>query len=280
MSDLADTPSRRLYSNESKDSFAKTSSKVREGATHYKINHESDRASYDIKLDLVRQQLEEKTERVAELEREVSDLESKLIEKNEKNVSLQQRINDYENTIHEKTTQGHKAGLQRAKEEIQREKDELKSAFDQEASSVLASLSSLYESVVREAENTILDIAYAVSLKLFGEVHFSKNIQYKNYIKDLVSEMVGSLSTFENMRVHVSPQDYALLVSESAADPRRSASINVACGISASSFVKDDAVEPGGCKIISIHGELDYRLSQRLNSLKEGMIKSAKHRQR
>ncbi len=166
---------------------------------------------------------------------------------------------------------GFESGSKEALEQAQQEITQL--------NGVVNSVKSQFAGVMLQVEEEILDIAFHAVIKLIGDLHSNRYGNYREYLKDTISETLKSLDLSRALKVHLSPSDYELIVDCSAnVRGTRAARSETLFGLNSDSFVCDASIEVGGCIIKSSSGTLDARLEERMNRLK--MLLLDKHHQR
>lgn len=244
---------------------------------------------------------EGKTEQISEqlmrslLERQVAELNNTLNntlnEAKTNNNRLEQCIQDLENNLalandkiksYESEIEVFKAEkLKELNEEnekyLNQEQERLKKLTEESVSGLIHSFESSHKTLLTCAEQTILDIAFTATAQILGQIVTSQPETYKSFLLERIQSLTASLSTFNNLKIFLSTQEYNLITNRN-----RTANIQsgykLVGGVPISCFVEDPSLSAGDCIVNSVHGELELRLEQQILLLKEALLGMAKKR--
>jgi flagellar biosynthesis/type III secretory pathway protein FliH len=214
---------------------------------------------------------------IEELTRTVGYLEEKLSSCEKALADARSRITDYGRSIEKEKSDAYELAMSEGELAIEKEKEKLAEICQERTTEAVKTLFNSYRQIVGEAENTMVEIAFLAALKLFGEIHLANNnAQYRKYLVDMVHELTMNLSTWDDLRIHLSLRDYDIVVGAPDKTQTTNGLRNNIAGVPSSCFIKDDSIEPGGCKVDSVHGELDMRLERRILVLKNAILNVSK----
>ncbi len=127
----------------------------------------------------------------------------------------------------------------------------------------LSEMAELKDLIYQESEDEILNLAYTVIKKIIGEeVKTSPNT-----ILNMLRKGFEKIKEAGKYEIRINPEDYDVLL----ASKDRVKEVLGAHGVI--KFIKDEAVERGGCKIITETGEVSSEPGQQL----EVIIKELRH---
>lgn len=131
---------------------------------------------------------------------------------------------------------------------------------------LIKELNELKQNILEKAEDQILELALGVAQKVIHmEITTNREI-IQNVLKDAIRSIVDR----ENMKIHVNPQDFRYMM-EIKSDFLQSFD-----GIKNIIFEEDETIGRGGATIETLFGEVDARVDQQFNEIKNFLTSSDK----
>lgn len=154
--------------------------------------------------------------------------------------------------------QGYAAGLSKAEESVKRAS--LQQA--QQFAALAGSLNKLRSSFVVEAEDSIVEIAYAAICRVLGD-----GMTSSEGIRAIARQAIAEAGDSQDLTLRLHPSDHALV--GGTADSAESAPF-----MSNVKLVSDPSIRAGGCIVDSRHGSLDARLDVQLERLRHTLLEA------
>jgi len=162
-----------------------------------------------------------------------------------------ERVEILEQAYHE----GYRAGEEAGRKEGQHAYDDQIGALHE----VGASIHSAFEVFLSDAEDLLVEIAFASVCKILGRA-----LCGRDGVSAMVREVIEQVREREQLIVRLAPDDFALLVEEDGA------ALNAEAWHA--QLKPDERVALGGCLIDSPSGTLDGRLETQLQRLREVLV--------
>lgn len=274
------TPGRKLYSGMREEKIMEERSVYARSPNHGEaIEGVNAVEAKDRQIQQLQRQLEDQADALRDLRDQIAHLQKELADSETALLASRSINSEFENTLLEEKLKARAQAEEEARGVLASEHEVIVAEYRRRGTQALEGLYHSYSHILHEAENTMADIAFSSAIKLLGEVHAANNPQYRKYLADTVHELTMNLSTWDHLRIRFNPDDYEIIFGH-ASDGTLAVAAEHVMGIPRSCFVKDDAVSVGDCKVNSVHGELEVRLSQRIASLKTAFISSTRSRSR
>lgn len=174
------------------------------------------------------------------------------------------RVKSEAQKIIEKAAAEAEAVREQAREEGHREGREDASARIEEALSTLNQAVLERKKIVRDAEGEILRL----SLKIAEQIIRSEVSLHRDVSLNIVSEAIGRVSDREQIIVRVNREDAEYL---KRFKDRLAGMLD---GVKSFSIIEDANIEPGGCVVETNLGFIDARISTKLKSIEEALLKA------
>lgn len=157
---------------------------------------------------------------------------------------------------------GFSEGLQKGKEQQTNET----ALTVQMLTSLIKELNELKQKILENAEAQILDLSMAVAQKVIHmEVATTRGI-----IQSVLKDAIRAIVDRENMKIHVHPQDFHYMMEI------KSDFLSNFDGVKNIVFEENASVGRGGAIIETLFGEVDARIDQQFNEIKNFLTSSEK----
>jgi len=134
----------------------------------------------------------------------------------------------------------------------------------QAVSNIMSEVSELKKNILQNAEADIIHLAVSVAAKILHlEVTTNREV-----IRHLLREAIKKIVDRENMKIRIHPLDFQYMM-EIKTDFLQNFD-----GVKNIVFEEDDSIQQGGAIIETLFGEVDARLDQQYNEIKELMTSS------
>ncbi len=163
------------------------------------------------------------------------------------------RIADTQKAYERGFSEGLEEGAGRAKQELSSAYNAVENLIDE--------VRVLKQNMWKESESQVLKLALLIAEKIiYREISLDRNI-----IIDVLKDAVGYIRDKEEVKIKLNPKDYDYII-----DVKPDLLSNYGATENFI-FEKDDAVQPGGAAIETIHAEVDARIEHRFEKIREAL---------